>query len=131
MRGESGCAGQRVAGPGYEATAQHRDGHGLHAGAVAGDASELLGAGRGGRSEGPHRMQGLLRRYKWSWEKLRGLLPALAAQCLPDDLDDLIGPGFAVTERGQGIARSANLKPRPHKDQISVGQTNNMTVDKP
>jgi SRSO17 transposase len=48
--------------------------------------------------EGPHRMQGLLRRYKWSWEKLRGLLPALAAQCLPDAPDDLIGPGFAVDE---------------------------------
>ena len=43
--------------------------------------------------EGPHRMQGLLRRYEWSWEKLRDALPGLAAQCLPDDPDDLIGPG--------------------------------------
>jgi SRSO17 transposase len=62
--------------------------------------------------EGPHRMQGLLRRYRWSWEKLRGLLPALAAQCLPDDPDDLIGPGFAVDEtadlrKGQATACAA------------------------
>jgi hypothetical protein len=46
----------------------------------------------------PHRMQALLRSYKWSWERLRGALPALAAQCLPDDADDLIGPGIAVDE---------------------------------
>src|SRR5258707_6177956 len=43
--------------------------------------------------EGPHRMQGLLRRYEWSWEKLRDTPPGLAAQCLPDDPDDLIGAG--------------------------------------
>ena len=43
-------------------------------------------------------MQALLRRYKWSWEKLRALLPGLAAECLPDDPDDLIGPGIAVDE---------------------------------
>ena len=48
--------------------------------------------------ETPHRMQALLRRYKWSWEKLRALLPGLAAECLPDDPDDLIGPGIAVDE---------------------------------
>jgi SRSO17 transposase len=48
--------------------------------------------------EGPHRMQALLRRYKWPWEKLRGALPALAAQYLPDDPDDLIGPGIALDE---------------------------------
>ena len=48
--------------------------------------------------ESPRRMQALLRRYKWSWEKLRGLLPALAAECLPDDPDDLIGPGLALDE---------------------------------
>src|SRR6266704_4437284 len=29
--------------------------------------------------EGPHRMQALLRRYRWSWEKLRGALVGLAA----------------------------------------------------
>jgi hypothetical protein len=48
--------------------------------------------------ESPHRMQAMLRRYKRSWEKLRGLLPALAAECLPDDPDDLIGPGLAFDE---------------------------------
>ena len=48
--------------------------------------------------EGPHRMQALLRTYKWSWEKLRGALPALAAACLPDDPGDLIGPGIAIDE---------------------------------
>jgi len=35
--------------------------------------------------ESPRRMQALLRRYKWSWEKLRDALPALAAEFLPDD----------------------------------------------
>ena len=48
--------------------------------------------------EGPHRMHALLRRYRWSWEKLRGALAGLAAQCLPDDPDDLIGPGIAIDE---------------------------------
>ncbi|MGH3187222.1 MAG: IS701 family transposase [Streptosporangiaceae bacterium] len=47
---------------------------------------------------GPHRMQALLTRYKWPWHKLRGQLPALAAQCLPDDPDDEIGPGLAIDE---------------------------------
>jgi SRSO17 transposase len=48
--------------------------------------------------EGPHRMQALLRRYRWSWENLRDALAGLAAQCLPDDPDDLIGPGIAIDE---------------------------------
>jgi SRSO17 transposase len=48
--------------------------------------------------EGPCRMQALLSRYKWSWQKLRDALPALAAQSLPDDPDDLIGPGIAFDE---------------------------------
>jgi hypothetical protein len=48
--------------------------------------------------EGPHRMQALLRSYKWPWEELRGALPALAAACLPDDPGDLIGPGIAIDE---------------------------------
>jgi hypothetical protein len=48
--------------------------------------------------EGPHRMQALLRSYKWSWEKARAALPALAAACLADDPDDLIGPGVAFDE---------------------------------
>jgi hypothetical protein len=47
--------------------------------------------------EGPHRMQALLRTYKWSWEKLRAALPALAAACLPDDPGDLTGPGSRST----------------------------------
>ena len=51
--------------------------------------------------EGPHRMQALLRRYRWSWEKLRDVLACLAAQCLPDDPDDLIGPGIAIDETAQ------------------------------
>jgi hypothetical protein len=45
--------------------------------------------------EGPHRMQALLRRYKWAWRELRGELAGLAAQCLPDDP---VGPGLAVDE---------------------------------
>ena len=51
--------------------------------------------------EGPHRMQALLRRYKWPWEALRALLPARAAECLPDDPGDLIGPGIAIDETAQ------------------------------
>jgi SRSO17 transposase len=49
--------------------------------------------------EGPHRMQALLRRYQWSWEKLRGLLLPLAMACLlPPGGDDPIGPGLAIDE---------------------------------
>ena len=48
--------------------------------------------------EGPHRMQALLSRHKWSWEELRDLLPGLAQDVLPDDPDDLIGPGLAFDE---------------------------------
>jgi SRSO17 transposase len=51
--------------------------------------------------EGPHRMQALLRRYRWSWSKLRDALACLAAGCLPDDPDDLIGPGIAIDETAQ------------------------------
>ena len=51
--------------------------------------------------EGPHRMQALLRRYRWSWEKLRDALACLAAQCLPDDPDNLVGPGIAIDETAQ------------------------------
>jgi SRSO17 transposase len=48
--------------------------------------------------EGPSRLQALLRRHKWSWAKLREELPGLAAECLPDDPGDLIGPGIAIDE---------------------------------
>jgi SRSO17 transposase len=48
--------------------------------------------------EGPHRMQALLSRYKWSWEQLRELLPGLAQEVLHDDPDDLTGPGLAFDE---------------------------------
>ena len=48
--------------------------------------------------EGPHRMQALLSRYKWSWEQLRELLPGLAQQVLRDDPGDLTGPGLAFDE---------------------------------
>jgi hypothetical protein len=33
--------------------------------------------------EGWHRMQGLLRSYRWDWKNLRGALPSLAAAWLP------------------------------------------------
>jgi SRSO17 transposase len=48
--------------------------------------------------EGPHRMQALLSRHKWSWEELRDLLPGLAQDVLRDDPGDLIGPGLAFDE---------------------------------
>ena len=47
---------------------------------------------------GPHRMQALLSRHKWSWEEVRDLLPGLAQDVLRDDPDDLIGPGLAFDE---------------------------------
>ena len=51
--------------------------------------------------EGPHRMQALLRRYRWSWEKLRDALPAWRRSACRMTLDDLIGPGIAVDETAQ------------------------------
>jgi SRSO17 transposase len=48
--------------------------------------------------EGPHRMQALLRTYRWRWEELRSLLPGLAQEVLRDDPGDLIGPGLAFDE---------------------------------
>ena len=54
-------------------------------------------AERAGHS-GPHRMQALLRSYRWSWEDGREMLPALARQALEDDPDDETGPGIAVDE---------------------------------
>jgi len=47
-------------------------------------------AGKAGH-EGPHRMQALLNRWKWPWEKAREELLGLAAACLPEDPDDPIG----------------------------------------
>ena len=48
--------------------------------------------------EGPYRMQALLGRRRWSWVKVRDVLPGLAQDVLPDDPDDLIGPGLAFDE---------------------------------
>jgi SRSO17 transposase len=48
--------------------------------------------------DGPHRMQALLRSYRWSWEDGREALPAFAEQVLGDDPDDEIGPGIAIDE---------------------------------
>ena len=49
----------------------------------------------------PHRMQALLRTYRWDWADLRGELPGLAAAWLPCDPGDLIGPGIAIDETAQ------------------------------
>ena len=48
--------------------------------------------------EGPHRMQALLRTYRWQWEELRGLLPGLAQEVLREDPGDPVGPGLAFDE---------------------------------
>ncbi len=48
--------------------------------------------------KGPYRMQALLGRRRWSWEKARDALPGLAQDVLPDDPGDLIGPGLAFDE---------------------------------
>ena len=97
--GESGRAGQRGPGRRHEAAPQHRGGPGLREGAVARDTrANCWELAEEAGHEGPHRMQALLRRYKWSWETLRDALPGLAEQCLPDDPGDLIGPGIAIDE---------------------------------
>ena len=51
--------------------------------------------------ERPHRMQALLRSYRWDWTRLRAELPALARAWLPCDEGDLTGPGIAVDETAQ------------------------------
>ena len=51
--------------------------------------------------EGWGRMQDLLRSYRWDWEDLRAELPRLAAAWVPDDPDDLVGPGLAIDETAQ------------------------------
>lgn len=43
-------------------------------------------------------MQALLRSYRWDWKDLRGRPAGLAASWIPDDEDDLIGPGIAIDE---------------------------------
>ena len=51
--------------------------------------------------DGWHRMQALLRSYRWDWAELRGELSALAAAWLPCDPGDPIGPGLAIDETAQ------------------------------
>ncbi len=51
--------------------------------------------------ENPHRMQALLRGYRWDWTRLRAELAGLARAWLPCDPGDLIGPGIAVDETAQ------------------------------
>jgi hypothetical protein len=50
---------------------QHRGGAGLREGAVAGTRANCWELAEEAGHEGPHRMQALLRRYRWSWKKLR------------------------------------------------------------
>ena len=45
--------------------------------------------------ENPHRMQALLRGYRWDWTRLRAELAGLARAWLPCDPGDLIGPGMS------------------------------------
>jgi hypothetical protein len=57
-------------------------------------------AEKAGLEPGDDRFSRLLGRYRWSWERGRELLPALAQQALAmaGDDDDEIGPGLAVDE---------------------------------
>ncbi|WP_322752000.1 MULTISPECIES: transposase [unclassified Frankia] len=48
--------------------------------------------------EGPHRMQALLRSYRWDWKTLRTELAGLVTGWLPDSDGDLTGPGIAIDE---------------------------------
>ena len=51
--------------------------------------------------EGQYRMQGLLGSYRWDWKRLRDRLPALAVAWIPDEPQDLVGPGIAIDETAQ------------------------------
>jgi SRSO17 transposase len=55
-------------------------------------------AERAGHDGRPHRMQALLRSYRWSWEDGREMLPGLAQKVLGGDPGDLLGPGLAIDE---------------------------------
>ena len=66
-----------------------------------GGEGELLGLAEEAGHENPHRMQALLRGYRWDWTRLRAELAGLARAWLPCDPGDLIGPGIAVDETAQ------------------------------
>jgi len=77
----------------------------------------------------PHRMQALLRSYQWSWDKLRAMLPELAAQCLqPDgDDDDEIGPGIASGETAHLKRGTATACAAPQHAGVTGTVTNCVT----
>ena len=51
--------------------------------------------------EAQYRMQGLLGSYRWDWKRAAGRLPALAIAWIPDEPQDLVGPGIAIDETAQ------------------------------
>ena len=51
--------------------------------------------------DGQGRMQGLLGAYQWDWTRLRDQLPGLATAWIPEEPQDLIGPGIAIDETAQ------------------------------
>lgn len=63
-------------------------------------------AEKAGRA-GLYQMQALLGRYRWRWQDLRAGLAGLAAACLPDDPEDLIGPGIVGRPRSDVSAGPA------------------------
>lgn len=46
-------------------------------------------------------LRGLLGSYRWDWKELRAEPPSLATAWVPDDPEDLIGPGIAIDETAQ------------------------------
>jgi SRSO17 transposase len=79
--------------------------------------------------DAPHRMQALLRSYQWSWDKLRAMLPELAARCLqPDgDDDDEIGPGIAFDETAHLKRGTATACTAPQHAGVTGTVTNCVT----
>jgi len=77
--------------------------------------------------DSPHRMQALLRSYRWDWTRLRAELAALARAWLPCDEGDLTGPALTCASRSAthpsppaagsparpASARSSSPSPRP------------------
>jgi len=59
-------------------------------------------------------MQAVVSSYVWDWKELRALLATLAPVCVPDDPDDLIGPGLAIDETAQpkGGNATAGVSPQ-------------------
>ena len=68
---------------------------------AAGVKANCWSLGESAGHEGQYRMQGLLGSYRWDYKQLRDRLPTLAEAWIPDEPQDLVGPGIAIDETAQ------------------------------